>query len=288
VNPFEIIRMEAAQFPIRRLCKLLDVSPSGYYAAKSRRTSPKRDTESRVVTKMKAIHARTRGVYGSRRMIAELGEPIGRNRVARLMRANGLQPRVRRRFLITTDSSHRLPVAPNLLMQKFSTEGPNRVWTSDITYVWTAEGWCYLAVILDLFSRRVVGWALADHMRQELCIRALQRALRRRRPAAGLVCHSDRGSQYASRCYRAVLADHEAASSMSRAGNCYDNAVTESFFASLKKECTRRTSFATRTEAYDAVSSYIDGFYNLERRHSSLQYLSPIDYEHRWSQTQAA
>jgi putative transposase len=220
---------------------------------------------------MKAIHARTRGVYGSRRMIAELGEPIGRNRVARSMRANGLQPRVRRRFRITTDSSHTLPVAPNLLMQNFSTEGPNRVWTSDITYVWTAE-----------------GWAFADHMRQELCIRALQRALRRRRPAAGLVCHSDRGSQYASRCYRAVLADHEAASSMSRAGNCYDNAVTESFFASLKMECTRRTSFATRTEAYDAVSSYIDGFYNLERRHSSLQYLSPIDYEHRWSQTQAA
>jgi transposase InsO family protein len=237
---------------------------------------------------MRAIQARNGGVYGSRRMIPELGEQIGRNRAARLMRANGLQPKLRRRFRITTDSNHSLAIAPNLLMQNFMSDGPNRIWTSDITYVWTLEGWCYLAVMIDLFSRRVVGWAFADHMRQELSIRALKRALERRKPAAGLICHSDRGSQYASHSYRAVLADHEAVSSMSRSGNCYDNAVAESFFASLKKECVRRTSFATRTEAYDAISGYIDGFYNLDRRHSSLQYLSPIDFEHRWSQTQAA
>ena len=287
MNPFEIIRTEAAQFPVRQLCKLLGVSPAGYYASRRRMRPARSSTDTRIVTRIRAIHASTRGAYGSRRMVAELNEPVGRHRVARLMRENGLLARTRRRFRITTDSSHALPIAPNLLQQDFSADGPNRVWTADITYVWTMEGWCYLAVVLDAFSRRIVGWSFADHMRQDLTLRALQRALKARRPGPGLVHHSDRGSQYASQQYRAVLADHEAACSMSRAGNCYDNAITESFFASLKKECLRRTTLATRTEAYDAISSYIDGFYNLKRRHSALQYFSPIDYEHRQSQTRA-
>ena len=279
MNPFEIVRAEAAKFPVTQVCSLLGVSPSGYYAWRSRLPSTRKDSDMRVTAKIRAIHARTRGVYGSRRMTRELDEPIGRNRVARLMRDNGPLARAPRRFRVTTDSDHRLPVAPNLLEQDFTVDGPNRAWVGDITYVWTAEGWGYLATLLDLHSRRVVGWAFADHMRKELPLKALQRALSARKPAPGLIHHSDRGSQYASRVYRKVLTDHEVACSMSRAGDCFDNAVAESFFASLKKECIRRMQFATYTEAYDAIAAYIDGFYNPVRRHSALGYLSPIDYE---------
>jgi len=159
--------------------------------------------------------------------------------------------------------------------QDFTADRPNEVWVGDITYVWTAEGWCYLAVLVDLFARRVVGWAFADHMRTELPLTALKRALATRQPGAGLVHHSDRGSQYASHAYQGALRDHEAATSMSRAGDCFDNAVAESFFATLKKECLHRQPFATRTEAYDAIADYIDGFYNPIRRHSAIDYLSP-------------
>jgi putative transposase len=279
VNPFEIIRAEAAQFPVTVLCALLNVSPSGYYAFVDRGRCQRQDTDLRVTTKIRAIHARTRGVYGSRRMTAELDEPIGRNRVARLMRDGGLLARTPRRFRVTTDSDHALPVAPNLLEQNFVVDAPNRVWVADITYVWTGQGWGYLAAVVDLFARRVVGWAFADHMRRELPLTALRRALNARQPAPGLVHHSDRGSQYASHDYRDLLTQHEVACSMSRAGDCYDNAVAESFFASLKKECLSRKHFATYTEAYDAIEAYIDGFYNPTRRHSALGYLSPIDYE---------
>ena len=195
------------------------------------------------------------------------------------MRDNGLQARIRRRYRVTTDSDHDGFIPPNLLKQNFHADAPNRVWAGDITYIWTAAGWCYLAVILDLYSRRVVGWALADHMRAALVLTALRRALDARRPAAGLIFHSDRGSQYASHSYRAALANHEVAQSMSAAGDCFDNAAVESFFAALKKECVHRKPFATRTEAYDAVAAYIDGFYNPRRRHSTLRYVSPIDFE---------
>ena len=288
MNPFEIVRAEAAQFPVTLLCSLMGVSPSGYYAFLNRGRSERANTDLRVTTKIRALHSRTRGVYGSRRMTKELDEPVGRNRVARLMRDNGLLARVPRRFRVTTDSNHPLPVAPNLLAQNFIADEPNRIWVADITYVWTGQGWGYLATILDLFSRRVVGWAFADHMRRELPLQALQRALAARRPAAGLIHHSDRGSQYASHDYRAVLIDHEVASSMSRAGDCYDNAVAESFFASLKKECLARVHFATYTEAYDAIASYIDGFYNSTRRHSALGYTNPIHYEQIWNAAHAA
>jgi transposase InsO family protein len=288
VNPFEIIRSEAARFPVTLLCALLHVSTSGYYAWAGRPRSARHDADLRVTTKIRAVHARTRGVYGSRRMKRELDEVVGRNRVARLMRDHDLLARVPRRFRVTTDSAHHLPVAPNLLGQNFVAKAPNRIWVGDITYVWTAEGWSYLAAIVDLYARRVVGWAIADNMRTELPLKALRRALSARRPAPGLIHHSDRGGQYASHDYRNTLIAHEVACSMSRAGDCYDNAVAESFFASLKKECVNRTHFATRTEAYDAISSYIDGFYNPTRRHSALGYVSPINYERASSNALAA
>jgi transposase InsO family protein len=288
MNPFEIIRAEAANFPITVLCLLLGVSKSGYYAFLGRGRSERRDTDLRVTTKIRAIHADTRGVYGSRRMTEELDEDVGRNRVARLMRENGLLACSPRRFRVTTDSDHALPIAPNLLEQDFTADAPNRVWVGDITYVWTAQGWGYLAVLLDLFSRRVVGWSFAGHMRQELPLKAFRRALEARQPGPGLIHHSDRGSQYAGRKYRSMLTEHEVACSMSRAGDCYDNAVAESFFASLKKECLSRKHFATYTEAFDAIAAYIDGFYNPVRRHSTLGYLSPINYEQVWSRSHAA
>lgn len=288
MNPFELIRTEAANFPIARLCALLGVSPSGYYASLKRGPSNRHNTELRVTAKIRAIHSRTHGAYGSRRISQELDECIGRNRLARIMRENGLQARTRKRFRVTTDSNHEHPIAPNLLQQNFLVDAPNCIWVSDITYVWTAQGWGYLAVILDLFARRVVGWSFADHMRTELPLKALQRALQSRRPAPGLIHHSDRGSQYASNEYRDELADNEVACSMSRAGDCYDNAVAESFFASLKKECLSRTPFATHTEAHDAIAGYINGFYNPTRRHSKLGYLSPIDYEQTQICSQAA
>ena len=279
MSPFELVRAEAAEFPVTLLCRLLGVSTSGYYAWLNRPPSARRVTNDRLVAKIRAVHARTRGVYGSRHMTEELDEPVGRNRVAHLMRDNGLNAHAPKRFRVTTDSEHGLPVAPNLVEQNFSADRPNAVWVGDITYVWTAEGWAYLAVLVDLYARRVVGWAFADHMRTDLPLAALNRALSTRRPSPGLIHHSDRGSQYASRAYRKTLMAHQAACSMSRAGDCFDNAVAESFFASLKKECLNRQPFATRTEAYDAIASYIDGFYNPTRRHSALDYLSPIDYE---------
>jgi putative transposase len=258
------------------------VSPSGYYAWLKREAGPRRRESARLTAKLRAVHAQTRGVYGARRMVRELradGECVSRKWVVRLMRDGGLRATGARRFRATTDSNHSEPVAPNLLDRQFRPDAPNRAWVGDITYVWSAEGWCYVAVLLDLYAKRVVGWAMASHLRTELPLNALKRALATRRPPPGLVHHTDRGCQYASAAYQAVLRDHELTCSMSRAGDCYDNAVAESFFASLKKECLHRHAFATRTEVYDAVAAYIDGFYNPVRRHSAAGYLSPINRE---------
>jgi putative transposase len=288
MSAFELVRAEADNFPVNLLCRLLGVSTSGYYAWLNREPSQWHKTELRLCTKIRAIHAANDGVYGSRRMTAEIDERVGRHRVARVMREHGLQARRPRRYRVTTDSAHDRPVAPNLLARHFCVDAPNRVWAGDITYVWTAEGWSYLAVQLDLYSRRVVGWAFAEHMRTELPLTALRRALQKRQPAAGLIHHSDRGSQYASGDYQKLLRQHEVACSMSRAGDCYDNSVVESFFATLKKERLHRRHFATRTEAYDAIASYIDGFYNPVRRHSVPGYVSPLQYENTESFAQAA
>lgn len=282
MSVFEHIRAEAAGHSVQRMCTLLGVSRSGYYDHLARQGQPAPPDDERLVTKMRAFHSAAHGTYGKRRMHRELaadGERVGRRRVRRLMREHGIVAVQSRLFHKTTDSTHTLGFSPNLLQQNFATEAADRVWVGDITYLWTGEGWCYLAVLLDLFSRRVVGWALDHHMRADLPHRALIRALQARSPQPGLIHHSDRGSQYAAKIYRKLLASWGVAQSMSGAGNCYDNAVAESFFASLKKECVSRTAFATRTEAHDAVARYIDGFYNPTRQHSTLGYVSPLVYE---------
>jgi putative transposase len=282
MSVFDHIRAEAANFSVQRMCALLGVSRSGYYDHLARQGHPPPPDDERLVTKMRAFQSAANGTYGTRRLHRELmadGERVSRSRVRRLMREHGIVAVQTLLFRKTTDSNHTLGFAPNLLQQNFSTKSVDRVWVGDITYLWTGEGWCYLAVLLDLFSRRVVGWALDAHMRADLPLRALSRALQSRNPQPGLIHHSDRGSQYAAGSYRRLLASWGVAQSMSGAGNCYDNAVAESFFASLKKECTSRGAFATRTEAYDAVARYIDGFYNPTRRHSTLGYVSPVRYE---------
>jgi putative transposase len=195
------------------------------------------------------------------------------------MRENGLKARPKRRFKRTTDSHHAFPVAPNLLAQDFSAERPNQKWAADISYVWTNEGWLYLAVVLDLFARRVVGWAVSDRLHQELALEALRKALAIRRPSEGLTHHADRGSQYCSTAYQAALKKHGIRISMSGKGNCFDNAVVETFFKTLKSELVWRTVFQTRAEAKQAIGRYIDGFYNPVRRHSTLDYLSPVQFE---------
>jgi transposase InsO family protein len=229
-----------------------------------------------------AIHAESRGRYGSPRVHAELhqrGQRIARKRVARLMRTAGLRARVRRRFRCTTDSKHAMAIKGNLLARRFAVSTPNAGWVSDITYLWTLQGWLYLAVVLDLFSRRVVGWSLSERLERGLALDALGMALKGRQPAGAMLHHSDRGSQYASHEYQQLLAAHGILSSMSRSGNCWDNAVAESFFATLKIELVYQTQWRTRQEARSALFEYIELFYNRQRRHSTLGYLSPSEFE---------
>jgi putative transposase len=238
--------------------------------------------DAKLVPVIRACHVRSRGTYGSPRIhqdLKALGHRVSRKRVARLMRREGVSARPPKRYRATTDSKHPLPVAPNVVARKFQADGPNRVWVTDITYVWTWEGWLFLAAIVDIFSRRVVGWAVADHLRTELPLEALGMALGMRQPDEGLVHHSDRGCQYASEAYRAELTARGIVCSMSRLGNCWDNAVAESFFATLKAELIYRRPWPTKSEARTAIHEYIGAFYNSNRRHSSLGYLSPMDYE---------
>lgn len=282
MNPYELVQSEAAHFPVRLLCDAAGISRSAFYAQRTRAPSKRSRENERLLTEIRALHTEHHARLGSPRMCTELaqrGVVAGRHRVARLMRENRIVSRAHRKFRHTTDSAHALPVAPNLLAQRFTADEPNRVWVGDITYLWTAEGWAYLSVLLDLYSRRVVGWALRETLHRELAVTTLQNALALRRPPAGLICHSDRGSQYASAEYRALLAKHGARASMSGAGNCYDNAVAESFFASLKKELVHSRAFQTRTEAYDAVAEYIDHYYNAKRPHSAAQSMSPTKFE---------
>jgi len=234
----------------------------------------------RLLSRIQSIHSASRGTYGSPRVHRQLRrEDIrsGRKRIERLMREAGLRGRVRRRFRRTTDSDHTLPVAPNTLNQQFSVDSPDRVWAGDITYVPTASGWGYLAVILDLCSRMVVGWAMADHMRTELVEGALRMALGARVPSNDLLHHSDRGSQYASGAYRALLAEHGIAVSMSRRANCYDNAVVESFFGTFKQELVHHVRWTDLAQARVAIHDYIEVFYNRQRLHSSLGYRTPAE-----------
>jgi putative transposase len=279
---FAFIAAEKATLPVAVLCKVLDVSRSGFYASQRRGPSARVLKDEKLAVAIAAAHKVGRGAYGSPRVHKELkadGVAVGRKRIARIMGELGLAGRRRRRFKATTDSKHNLPVAENVLDRKFEVDAPNVAWVTDITYVWTAEGWLYLAAILDLFSRRVVGFAMSERIDRALVLEALRAAVGRRAPNAGLLHHSDRGSQYASGDYQDALDDLGVVCSMSRKANCWDNAVAESFFATLKTELVYTRRFATRAEAREAIFDFIEVFYNRRRRHSSLGYVSPVEFE---------
>ena len=272
------------RWPVSVLCEVLQVSRSGFYAYVQRQTSSCVEAEEApLVARVRAIAAETRHSYGSRRMAKQLqddGFAVGRYKARRLMRqATVTVERPKKRGPVTTDSRHSYAVAPNVLARQFDVEQPDQVWVGDITYIWTTEGWLYLAVLLDLYSRKVVGWALSHRVDAALVQEALRMALGRRKPAVGLIHHSDRGSQYACGAYQAVLAEHGIRCSMSRKGDCLDNAVAERFFGSLKGECLSLHHSPRRQEARDAVIAYIEMFYNSNRLHSYLGYVCPNAFE---------
>ncbi len=279
---FAFIEAEKASFPISHMCQALGVSQSGFFAWRERPACQRQRQDMVYLAHIRTAFALSNGTYGSPRMHRDLiddGHRIGRHRTARLMRENGLVARQKRRFKRTTDSQHAWPVAPNLIAQDFRAEKPDRKWGADISYIWTAQGWLYLAVVIDLYSRRVVGWATSDRLKRSLAVEALRRAIVNRNPAPGLVHHSDRGSQYCSVDYQAELRKRGILISMSGKGNCYDNSMVETFFKTIKSELIWPVAWQTREQAENAIARYIDGFYNPVRRHSSLGYKSPIAFE---------
>jgi transposase InsO family protein len=285
---FPFIADNASEWPVAWMCEALEVSVSGYYAWAARAASATEQWRQQLVGAIEEIHAEVRGRYGSPRMTAELnarGHACSENTVAELMREHGIRAKAPRRFVRTTDSSHRLPVAANVLDRDFEPEEPNEKWCADITYVPTREGWLYLAVVEDLFSRMIVGWSMAETMESRLVVDALEMAVTRRRPGAGLLAHSDRGSQYASEHYQRVLASAGIVCSMSGVGQCWDNAPMESFFGRLKCEVEAAGMFATRDQARAELFEYLEVFYNRVRLHSSLGFLSPAEYERAHNQT---
>lgn len=276
-----IAELEVA-FPVAVLCRVLGVSTSGYYAWTERPASARARRDEELGQRVRAAHSASKGRYGSPRVHAELranGDKVSRKRIARLMKQANLAGRKRRRFRQTTDSNHNYPIANNILERDFITTAPNEAWVADITFIWTDQGWLYLAAILDLFSRRVVGWSTSANVDRHLATSALDRALRDRRPSQGLVHHSDRGSTYASGDYRRALDAYGLQCSMSRKGDCWDNAVAESFFASLKREVAELDHLESRAQGTAVIGEYIDRFYNLTRRHSTIAYMSPVEFE---------
>jgi transposase InsO family protein len=260
------------------------VSKAGYYAWRDRRSSARNRADEQLSAQVREIHKSSKKLYGSPRVHAELrsnGARIGRKRVARLMKCQGLQGKKTRRFrIVTTDSQHTYPVAPNVLNRQFTPSAPNQAWAADITYFPTKEGWLYLAVVIELFSRRVVGWSMSTFIDANLVLGALHMAIQSRQPRPGLVVHTDRGSQFACRVYRDCIMVHGIVASMSRKGNCWDNAVVESFFASMKVEMDEGKLLA-RSEARSAIFEYIEVWYNRQRRHSTIGFLSPMEFEER-------
>ena len=281
------------QYPVSIACEVLEVSASGYFIWQRRREASRpgptgRQSDEALLAHMRAIHVEVKGEYGWPRMHKELlarGIRVGKDRVRKLMQQHGIKARTKRKFVVTTDSKHSLPVAPDLVQRRFNPEAPNRLWSGDITYIATDEGWLYLAAVIDLFSRQVVGWSMQAHMQTSLVKDALTMAWFRRRPEAGLIFHSDRGSQYCSHEFQDALSGWEMRSSMSRKGNCWDNAPTESFWGRLKTASLYGRKFATRREAMEAVLDWM-AFYNHRRLHSTLGYLSPMQYEQRWYEAQ--
>jgi transposase InsO family protein len=287
---FSFVAAEKAEFPVSRLCQRLGVSRSGFYASRTRPESKRAQEDRGLVALIHEAYALGRKTYGSPRIHRELRDThdkcIGRNRVIRLMRAEGLRGIMRRRRVRTTDSAHNWPVAPNLLARDFQADGPNRRWAGDITYLRTKEGWLYLAVVLDLFSRKVVGWATSAMIDRHLVLKALNAAITQRCPGTGLLHHSDRGSQYASEDYQDALDAKGIVCSMSRRGDCYDNAVVESWFGTLKTELG--DTFEDHATGNEDLFDYIEIFYNQRRRHSSLGYQSPANFERAAQQVLAA
>jgi len=279
---YRAIQENVRRFPVRLMARALKVSAAGYYAWRTRPESRRTRRNRALLVEIRVLHAESRRTYGSPSIwdaLAKRGHRIGENRVARLMRLHGIRAKTVKKWRATTDSGHKLPVAANTLNRAFAVNEPNRVWAGDITYVWTQEGWLYLAVVLDLYSRAVIGWALGSRLTAELATTALTMALWRRKPAQGLTHHSDRGVQYAAADYQRLLADSGIACSMSRKGNCWDNACVESFFGTLKKELVHDRRYLTREEAKQDIFEYIEVFYNRQRRHSTLGYRSPAEFE---------
>lgn len=286
-----MIDTEKKAYPITLLCELMQVSRSGYYSWRKREKSVRQKEYEKLIPIVQEAHRISTGTYGTRRISEEVeahGITCGRAKAKTLMKLAKISAKQKRKFKVTTDSKHNLPVAPNLLNREFKVEEPDRVYVSDITYVWTNEGWLYLAVILDLFSRQIVGWSLNSRMSRKLVMDALRMAIWRRQPAPGLLFHSDRGSQYCSVDFQKMLKANSMVSSMSRKGNCWDNSVAESFFGSLKTERVFFSCYKTRDEARKDIVDYIEMFYNSRRRHSYLGYVSPKEFEKKWLLEKAA
>jgi transposase InsO family protein len=280
---FRFIEDHRDTYPVRLMCAVLEVSPAGYYAWRERPLSARAASNSTLLAEIRQVHHDSGQRYGSPRVHAALrtqGRGASRGRIERLMRRYGIRAIMARpRRVRTTDSRHDLPIAPNLIARDFTAAAPNRVWLADITYIPTAEGWLYLAAVMDLFSRKIVGWAMRDHMRVELVSSALTMAVRQQRPGAGLIHHSDRGVQYASHEYRAALAAADVTASMSRKADCYDNAPMESFFHTLKTELVHHHQYQTCAEAQRDIFAFIEGFYNRTRLHSAIGYIAPTEME---------
>jgi putative transposase len=279
---YQFIKSEKKVYPITLLCKVMKVPRTGYYRWANGIKSARQLEYERLRPLVKELHNQADANYGARRIaedLTALGEPCGRTRAATLMKIAQVEAKHKKRFKVTTNSAHKLPVAPNLLERDFATEEPDRVYVGDITYIWTREGWLYLAIVLDLYSRKIVGWSMSNCLKTSLVADALKMAIWRRSPDKGLIFHSDRGSQYCSKIFQKLLKSHKMKSSMSKKGDCWDNAVAESFFGSLKTERVNEKSYQTREEARRDVVDYIEMFYNSKRRHSYLGYLSPKDFE---------
>lgn len=279
---FAFVHEHRDRWSVTGLCRVVQVSTRGYRAWAARPACQRERTDLKVLAHIREQYSLSKGTYGRPRMTMELKEvglDVGERRVGRLMKINGIHPVRTRRHKVTTDSQHKLGIAANVLDGDFLAEAPNQKWAGDISYIWTTEGWLYLAVVIDLFSRRVVGWAVSDRMKKDLAIRALEMAIHLRKPSKGCIFHSDRGSQYCSYDFQKKLQAHNLVPSMSGKGNCYDNAAVETFFKSLKAEVLWRQSWPTRRQAETAIFQYINGFYNPRRRHSYLGGISPLAFE---------
>lgn len=281
---FAFIAKNADMLPVERLCQIMDVSPRGYRAFRKRPLSQSQRKDMVVLAHIREQFALSLGSYGRPRMteeLKELGLDVGHRRIGRLMHENSITVKRNKKFKATTDSNHSFNIAPNLLNREFSADRPNQKWAGDISYIWTQEGWLYLAVILDLHSRRVIGWAVSNRMKRDLAIRALNMAIALRRPPKGCIHHTDRGSQYCSHDYQKILRQNSFKVSMSGTGNCYDNAAVETFFKTIKAEMLWQRSWRTRRDAEVAIFEYINGFYNPRRRHSALGWKSPLAFERK-------